>query len=106
MASYVVRFIGNLKNSKILWLQYEQHFIRKEENFSQAKNSLNLIEDDKALLRLKTRLSNHPTLNYDVIHPVLLQTDSHFTTLVINYYYEENYYNGVNSTLNLVRQNF
>ena len=122
----VLRFIGNLKsritntgelrkndiyieeneNSNILWLRYEQHFIRKEEHFSKVKNLLNLIEDDKGLLRLKTRLSNHPTLNYNVMHPILLQTDSYFTTLVINYYHEENYHNGVNSTLNLVRQNF
>ena len=62
VTSYVLRFIGNLKtrikntgelrnndicteeieNSKILWLRYEQHFIRKEK----VKNSLNLIEDE------------------------------------------------------------
>ena len=67
VTSYVLRFIGNLKtrltntgelrnndicaeeneNSKILWLRYEQHFMRKEGNFSKVKNSLNLIKDDK-----------------------------------------------------------
>ena len=55
---------------------------------------------------MKTRLLNHPTLNYNVTHPILLHADSYFTTLVMNYYHEENYRNGVNSTLNLVRQNF
>ena len=93
------------ENSKILWLRYKQHFIRKEENFSKVKNPLNLIEDEKGLTRLKTRLSNHSALNYNVIHPILLQKDSYFMALIINYH-EENYYNGVNSTLNLVRQNF
>ena len=93
------------ENSKILWLPYKQHFIRKEETFSKVKNPLNLIEDEKGLLCLKTRLSNHSALNYNVIHPILLQKDSYFMTLIINYH-EENYYNGVNSTLNLVRQNF
>ena len=39
------------------------------------------------------------------MRPILLQTDSYFTTLLINYH-EENYHNGVNSILNLVRQNF
>ena len=125
VTSYVLRFIGNLKtritntgqlrnneicteenyNGKILWLRYEQQFISEEENFSKVKNLLNLIKDEKGLLRLKTRLSNHPALNYIVIHPILLQTDSYFTTLVINYFHEENYHNGMNSTLNLVRQN-
>ena len=58
VASYVLRFIGNLKtritntgelrnndicteeigNNKILRLRYEQHFRRKEENFSKVKN--------------------------------------------------------------------
>ena len=51
-----------------------------------VKNSLNLIEDEKGLLPLKTRLSNHPALNYNVTHPILLQTDSYFTTLVINHH--------------------
>ena len=55
-----------------------------------------MTEDDKESLSLKTRLSNHPTLNYNVIHPILLQRDSYFTTLVKNYYHEENYHNGIN----------
>ena len=28
---------------------------------------------------MKTRLSNHAALNYSVIHPILLQTDSYFS---------------------------
>ena len=89
-----------------MWLQCEQRFIRKEENFSKVKSSLNLIEDEKGLLHLKKRLSNHPALNYNVIHLILLQTDSYFTTLVLNYYHEENFHNGRNSKLNLIRQVF
>ena len=62
------------------------------------------MEDEKELLRLKTRLSNHPALNCNVIHPILFQTDSYFTTLVINYYREESYHIDANSTVNLVKQ--
>ena len=89
-----------------MWLRCEQRFIRKEENFSKVESSLNLIEDEKGLLHLKTRLSNHPALNYNVIHLILLQTDSYFTTLVLNYYHEENFHNVRNSKLNLIRQVF
>ena len=54
---------------------------------------------------MKTRLSNHPALNYNVIHPILFQTDSYFTTLAINYHREESYHNGANSTVNLIKRN-
>ena len=69
------------RKMKILWLRNEQHFIRKVEQFSKVKYSLNLIEDGKGLLRLKTRLSNHPTLNCNIMHPILLQTDSCFVSI-------------------------
>ena len=83
VTSYALRFIGNLESriinsgelrnndicteenesSKILWLRYERHFIRKEEHFSKVKNSLNLIEDDKGLYVLimsRTRFRVNP----------------------------------------------
>ena len=92
--------------SKVVWLKYEQTLLKNSEKFLKIKASLRLFEDQHKLLRCKTRLENHPNLNFNVAHPILLQTFSHFTNLIICHYHEENFHNGVNSTLNLIRQNF
>lgn len=121
---YVLRFVSNLKvkirqigqikedevdaeemgNSKRLWLKYEQLFIKNSDSYLKVKNSLNLFEDEDGLLRCKTRFSEHPTLNYNAIYPILLQTKSYFTTLIIMDYHKQNFHNGVTSTLHLIRQ--
>ena len=67
---------------------------------------MRLIEDQHKLLHCKTRLENHPNLNFNVTHPILLQTFSHFINLIIYHYHKENFHSGVYSTLNLIRHNF
>ena len=126
VTSYVIRFCNNLKakamhidqfkdgeidaadmeQSKLVWLKYEQTLLKNSENFSKVKASLKLFEDQDKLLRCKTRLENHLHLNFNVANPILLQTFSHFTNLLIVHYHEENFHNGVNSTLIVSDRNF
>ena len=97
---------ADMEQSNLVWLKYEQTLLKTSKNFSKVKASLKLSEDQDKLLRCKTRLENHLHLNFNVANPILLQTFSHFTNLLIVHYHEENFHNGVNSTLNRIRQNF
>ena len=53
-----------------------------EEKFSQIKQWLNVVEDDRRILQCKRRLENAP-IRSDSKCPILLPSDHHVTRLII-----------------------
>ena len=126
VTSYVLRFIYNIRKklkhetderigeisteeinfSQKLWIKYEQLFIVGSSKFDKVKNSLKLFYDENQILRLDTRISNYENFNFDKKFPVLLQSDSHFTKLIILKIHEQNLHCGVSSTLAIIRSNY
>ena len=103
VTSYVSIFINNVKSqigksevilndelstdeinaSRIIWLKYEQSFLVAESKFDKLKSSLKLFCDTDSIRRLKTRLNQLITFSYSNKFPILLRSQSPFTTLVI-----------------------
>ena len=73
--------------SRIIWLKYEQSFLVAESKFDKLKSSKDSIR------RLKTRLNQLITFSYSNKFPILLRSQSHFTTLVILKIHERTYHN-------------
>ena len=51
-----------IKNSKLEWLKFEQHFIIQDSKFLKQKHSLNLYFDENDILRSQKR-----TLNAEIV---------------------------------------
>ena len=73
--------------SRIIWLKYEQSFLVAESKFDKLKSSKDSIR------RLKTRLNQLITFSYSNKFPILLRSQSRFTTLVILKIHERTYHN-------------
>ena len=95
-----------LEESKKLWLLYERNVIISKENFTKAKNSLNLFYDENNLLRVKTRISGVETFSYGKKCPILLNKDSYVTKLLVLNAHESVCHSGVTSTLNFIDSKF
>ena len=76
------------------------------DTFGKVKHSLNLICDEHFLLRSKTRYSEFDKLGTSRKLPLLLESHSHFTNLVIGDALEKVFHNGVNRTLNFLRNKY
>ena len=120
VTSYVRRFVDRCKKKEIrtgevtveeienamkLWIKDEQGVIVKDKKFPNLKNQLSLFADGDGILRLKGRLE-HSHLPYDSKHPVLLNRESWFTTLVIRNAHHKVKHMRMKSTLNEVRSRF
>ena len=88
---YIVRFVRNLKTtvtkdrnfstgelqvdelvySENLWIRYEQLLIVECSNYPKLLNSLNLYEDENALIRSKTRISGVEEIDFKRRYPIL-----------------------------------
>ena len=120
VTAYTIRLAGLIKGKSIqsgeitaeesekalkLWIKSEQSLIMKEKKFENLKNQLSLFEDGEGILRLKGRLENSH-LPYDSKHPIFLNQDSFFTTLVIRDAHHRVKHMRTKSTLNEVRSRF
>ena len=76
--------VADIEESKKVWLLYEETFIVNKNNFLKVKNSLHLFSDQDNLLRVKTRISDIETFSYNKKNPILLNSGSYFTKLVIS----------------------
>ena len=98
--------VADIEESKKVWLLYEQTFIVNKDNFLKVKNSLQLFSDQDNLLGVKTRISDIETFLYDKKYPVLLNSGSYFTKLVILNAHISGSHSGVASTLSFIRSNY
>ena len=124
VTAYVVRFVSNLKQSKMkkrlvdgvirheevdcareLWIKEVQKSVYNNKNFDQVKISLSLFTDDKGILRCGGRLKNAP-IPYDARLPIFLPRCSRLTYLVINDCHLKVLHNGVRDTLTELRSRF
>ena len=88
-----------------LWIKTEQGDISRQKKFANLEKQLSLFRDEEGILRLKGRLDNSH-LSYDAKHPILLNKDSYFTTLVIRHAHHKVKHMRMKSTLNEIRQRF
>ena len=73
---FVLRYVHNLKaflsgceatkgdllfeeieKSKLVWVKYEQYFIKNSENYTKLKDSLNLFIDSQDVIRCRSRVA-------------------------------------------------
>ena len=90
----------------MLWLRYEQRFVEQGDTFEKVKHPLNLNYDEHFLLRSKTRYCEFDKLATSRKLPLLLRSHSHFTNLAIRHAHEKVFLNGINSTLNFLRNKY
>ena len=88
-----------------MWIKAEQGEISQQKTFMNLQRQLSLFSDGSGILRLKGRLENSH-LSYDAKHPILLDKDSYFTTLVIREAHQKVKHMRVKSTLNEVRSRY
>ena len=98
--------VADIEESKKVWLLYEETFIVNKNNFLKVKNSLHLFSDQDNLLRVKTRISDIETFSYNKKNPILLNSGSYFTKLVILNAHVSVSHSGVASTLSFIRSNY
>ena len=101
--------------SKLYWITQMQSvcfsdeidFLKKpdKKQIPHLVDHLNLFLDPNNVLRCKGRLGRCNYFNYDVLNPILLSKNHHFTKLYIMYAHEQCKHLGINSTLNLIRMN-
>ena len=66
-------------------------------------DSLDLFLDDVGILRSRGRIGKTDRYDYNVVNPILLAKDHHFTTLIVESYHKQCKHLGIQSTLNAVR---
>ena len=96
--------MAEMEKSEMIWLRYDQRIVVQGDTFKKVKHSLNLVYDERFLLRSKTRYSEFDKLDTSIKSPLLSRSHSHFTNLVIRDAHEK--VNGVNSTLNFLRNKY
>ena len=90
--------VAEMEKNEMIWLRYDQRIVVQGDTFKKVKHSLNLVYDERFLLRSKTTYSEFDKLDTSIKSPLLSRSHSHFTNLVIRDAHEK--VNGVNSTLN------
>ena len=118
VTGYVMRFVRNLKkvsnkgegingeslleeveNTKLLWVKYEQSFIKNSLNYEKLKNSLLLFADNENILHCRSRLAEAKRLDFDSKNLILLRNYSRFTELTVLSFHQVVKHNCVETTL-------
>ena len=92
-----------VENTKLLWMKYEQSFIKNLHNYGKLENSLLLLNDNENILRCRSRLAEAKRLDFDSKNPILLRNCSRFTELTVLKFHKDEYHNGVETTLGKLR---
>ena len=92
-----------IKKSKLIWVKYEQYFTK---NYTKLKNSLNLFIDSEDVIRCRSRIAEANQLTFNEKCPILLRSDSKFTSLVVLKCHHDIYHCGVQATLCNLRNNY
>ena len=71
-----------IEKSKLVWLKYEQCFIKNSENYTKLKSALNLFIDSENVIRCRSRIAEANQLTFNEKYPILLKNDSKFNSLV------------------------
>ena len=85
-------------NSEIVFLNSD-----KKGKIPVLVDRLNLFLDDAGIIRSRGRIAKTLYYDYDVLNPILLAKNHHFTTLVINDFHIRCKHLGVQTTLNCLR---
>ena len=72
-------------------------------NYPKIKNSLNLYEDEYALIRSKTIISEVEEIDFKRRYPILLRSGSYFTKLIVLRAHARMCHQGTECTLNHIR---
>ena len=94
--------LDEIKQSRIIWIKIEQLEIKNGHKYSKLETSLRLFEDENKLLRVGGRFGNYSD-SYELNYPILLQSDSQFTYLIVLKSHKKVKHAGVASTLNDIR---
>ena len=87
------------------WIKEEQASLKTQEKFRSWKQQWSLFEDDKRVVRCQGRLENSDLMD-SAKHPILLDTNHHFTALVVWSCHNRVMHGGVKETLDELRSNF
>ena len=63
--------LKEVENAKLLWVKYEQSFIKNSLNYRKLKNSLSLLVDNEDILR--SRLAETQRLGFHSENTILLR---------------------------------
>ena len=96
---------ADLEQAELCWIKDVQKFLNNKEKFRSWRQQWSLFEDDKGVVRRGGRLGNSDLMN-STKHPILLDTNNHFTTLVVWSCHLRVMRGGVNETLAELRSTF
>ena len=95
-----------IEKSKLVWVKYEQYFIKNSESYTKLKNSLNLFIDGEYVIRCRSRIAEANQLTFNEKCPILLSSDSKFTSLMVLKCHHDIYHCGVQEILCNLRNNY
>ena len=96
--------IAETETSEKLWIHSEQNIIKIKKNYANLRKQLGLFTED-GILKLKGRFGNS-NLKHEFKHPILIDSDSYFTRLVVLDAHENVKHLRTNSTLNEIRSKY
>ena len=70
----------DLEGAKLYWIKEVQASLKTQEKFRSWQQQWSLFEDDKGVVRCQGRLENSDLMD-SAKHPILLDTNHHFTSL-------------------------
>ena len=88
-----------VEKTKLIWVKYEQYFMKNSENYTILKNLLNLFIDREDVIRCRSRIAEVNQLTSNEKCLILLRNDSKFTSLGILKCHHDVYHCGVQATL-------
>ena len=69
--------------SEEFWILSQQSLLKNEKKCEGKENSLRLYQDERGIVRSRTRISEEYNLKFNPRHPILLRRGSRFTKLIV-----------------------
>ena len=95
----------DLEEAKLYWIKEVQASLKTQEKFRSWQQQWSLFEDDKGVVRCQGRLKNSDLMD-SAKYPILLDTNHHFTALVVWSCHNRVMHRGVKETQAELRSNF
>ena len=74
-----------IKRARFLWIKENQKILKKQSNYTQLKQRLNIHEDSDEILRSGGRMKNALVIPYETRAPIVISSEHHLASLIVSY---------------------
>ena len=94
-----------MEEAELYWIREVQRSLKNNKNIKSWKQQWNLFEDERGVVRCQGRLGNSDLVD-SAKYPILLDSNHHFTTLVVWSCHRRVMHGGIKETLAELRSTF